>query len=118
MQHEYMIEVRDLVKVYPGGARAVDGIDFDVPKEGFFGFLGPNGAGKTTTMKILATLLRKTSGTVTVAGYDVEADAKAIRREGHPPQHRVRHAGSGCRRPRHGQGLPATPRRSLRTLPT
>ncbi|WP_420613054.1 ATP-binding cassette domain-containing protein [Candidatus Spongiisocius sp.] len=80
MQHEYMIEVRDLVKVYPGGARAVDGIDFDVPREGFFGFLGPNGAGKTTTMKILATLLRKTSGSVTVAGYDVETDAKAIRR--------------------------------------
>jgi len=75
-----MIEVRDLVKVYPGGTRAVDGIDFDVPGEGFFGFLGPNGAGKTTTMKILATLLRKTSGTVTVAGYDVETDAKAIRR--------------------------------------
>jgi len=75
-----MIEVRDLVKVYPGGTRAVDGIDFDVPGEGLFGFLGPNGAGKTTTMKILATLLRKTSGTVTVAGYDVETDAKAIRR--------------------------------------
>ena len=75
-----MVEVRDLVKVYPNGTRAVAGIDFDVPREEFFGFLGPNGAGKTTTMKILATLLRKTSGTVAVAGYDVDADSKAVRR--------------------------------------
>ena len=75
-----MVEVRDLVKVYPNGTRAVAGIDFDVPREEFFGFLGPNGAGKTTTMKILATLLRKTSGTVTVAGHDVDADSKAVRR--------------------------------------
>ena len=79
MPYEYMIEVRDLVKIYPSGTRAVAGIDFNIPREGFFGFLGPNGAGKTTTMKILATLLRKTSGTVTVAGYDVDADSKAIR---------------------------------------
>ena len=75
-----MVEVRDLVKVYPSGTRAVAGIDFDVPREEFHGFLGPNGAGKTTTMKILATLLRKTSGTVRVAGYNVDADSKAVRR--------------------------------------
>ena len=75
-----MVEVRDLVKVYPNGTRAVSGIDFDVPREEFFGFLGPNGAGKTTTMKILATLLRKTSGSVSVAGHDVDADSKAVRR--------------------------------------
>ncbi len=75
-----MVEVRDLVKVYPNGTRAVAGIDFVVPREEFFGFLGPNGAGKTTTMKILATLLRKTSGVVTVAGCDVDADSKAVRR--------------------------------------
>ncbi len=80
MSYEYMVEVRDLVKVYPSGTRAVAGIDFDIPREDFFGFLGPNGAGKTTTMKILATLLRKTSGTVTVAGCDVNAAPKAVRR--------------------------------------
>ncbi|MCY3660252.1 MAG: ATP-binding cassette domain-containing protein, partial [Caldilineaceae bacterium] len=80
MPSENIIEVRDLVKVYPGGHHAVAGIDFDIPREGFFGFLGPNGAGKTTTMKILGTLLRKTSGTVTVAGYDVDTDPQAIRR--------------------------------------
>ena len=80
MPSKNIIEVRDLVKVYPGGHQAVAGIDFDIHREGFFGFLGPNGAGKTTTMKILGTLLRKTSGTVTVAGYDIDTDPQAIRR--------------------------------------
>ena len=68
------------MKIYANDTRAVSGIDFEVPRGEFFGFLGPNGAGKTTTMRILATLLRKTSGTVTVAGYDVDTNSKAIRR--------------------------------------
>ena len=75
-----MVEVRDLVKVYPGGTRAVSGVDFSVRRGDFFGFLGPNGAGKTTTMKILSTLLRKTSGVATVAGYDVDSDPKSVRK--------------------------------------
>ncbi|HET7496651.1 MAG TPA: ATP-binding cassette domain-containing protein, partial [Candidatus Limnocylindrales bacterium] len=56
------VEVDRLVKVYPGGTRAVDDISFAVGAGEFFGFLGPNGAGKTTTIRILATLLRATSG--------------------------------------------------------
>ncbi len=75
-----VIDVRNLVKVYAGGTRAVDGIDFAVRKGEFFGFLGPNGAGKSTSLKILSTLLKKTSGTVTVAGYDVDRDQEQIRR--------------------------------------
>ena len=75
-----VIDVRDLVKVYPGGTRAVDGIDFAVHEGEFFGFLGPNGAGKSTALKILSTLLKKTSGNVTVAGYDVDHQAEQIRR--------------------------------------
>ena len=43
--------VENLVKVYSGEVRAVDGIDFSVAAGEFFGFLGPNGAGKTTTLK-------------------------------------------------------------------
>jgi ABC-2 type transport system ATP-binding protein len=46
----------------------------------FFGFLGPNGAGKSTTIKILTTLLRKTSGTVTLAGHDISSGAPEIRK--------------------------------------
>ena len=75
-----IITVKDLVEVYSDGTKAVDGISFNVQEGEFFGFLGPNGAGKSTTIKILTTLLRKTSGSVTVAGFDVEAQAAEIRK--------------------------------------
>ena len=74
------IEVEQLVKIYPGGTRAVSGIDFTVSQGEFVGFLGPNGAGKTTTMKILSTLLRKTSGRVVVAGHDVDTKPDMVRK--------------------------------------
>ena len=66
--------------IYPDGTRAVDGISFRVKEGEFFGFLGPNGAGKSTTIKTLTTLLRKTSGRVSVAGYDLEKSQREIRR--------------------------------------
>ena len=50
------VVVGNLVKVYAGGVRAVDGIDVTVDSGDLFGFLGPDGAGKTTTMKVLSTL--------------------------------------------------------------
>lgn len=74
------IEVRGLERTYPGGIRAVDGIDIDVAEGEIYGFLGPNGAGKTTTVRILTTLLRPTGGSAVVAGHDVVADAGAVRR--------------------------------------
>ncbi len=76
-----VIEVRELVKVYKGGTRAVDGVSFTVAEGEFFGFLGPNGAGKTTTIRILATLLRPTSGSAKVSGIDVLAHPGEVRRE-------------------------------------
>ena len=75
-----IIKVQDLVEVYPDGTKAVNGISFSVKEGEFFGFLGPNGAGKTTTIKVLTTLLQKTSGQATVAGFDVEEAPKEIRR--------------------------------------
>lgn len=75
-----VIEVDDLVKVYSGGTRAVDGITFRIEPGELFGFLGPNGAGKTTTIRILATLLRATSGRARLAGFDVETQAADVRR--------------------------------------
>jgi ABC-2 type transport system ATP-binding protein len=75
-----IIEVKDLVLVYSDGTKAADGISFDVQEGEFFGFLGPNGAGKSTTIKILTTLLRKTSGSVTVDGHDIFAGAAEIRK--------------------------------------
>jgi ABC-2 type transport system ATP-binding protein len=74
------ISVKDLVEVYPDGTRAVDGISFDVNRGEVFGFLGPNGAGKSTTIKVLTTLLRKTSGAATVAGIDIDKDPTAVRK--------------------------------------
>jgi ABC-2 type transport system ATP-binding protein len=60
--------------------RAVDGVDLDVEEGEVVGFLGPNGAGKTTTLRMLTTLLRPTSGTATVAGYDVVRQSVDVRR--------------------------------------
>jgi ABC-2 type transport system ATP-binding protein len=75
-----IITVKDLVEVYADGTKAVQGITFTVGEGEFFGFLGPNGAGKSTTIKILTTLLRKTSGSVTVVGHDLDTHASEIRK--------------------------------------
>ncbi len=76
-----MIEIESLVKVYNGrrGTKALDSISFTVPRGDLFGFLGPNGAGKTTTIRILATLLRPTSGTARIDGHDITREPLAIR---------------------------------------
>lgn len=75
-----LIEVEDLVKVYPDGTRAVDAVSFTVGEGELFGFLGPNGAGKTTAIRVLVTLLPKTSGRATVGAYDVERDPEPVRK--------------------------------------
>ena len=65
-----MIRINQLTKRY-GRFTAVDGIDLAVPKGELFGFLGPNGAGKTTTFRMIAGILRPTSGTIEVGGIDI-----------------------------------------------
>jgi ABC-2 type transport system ATP-binding protein len=73
------IDVQGLELTYADGTEAVAGVDLTVPQGEFFGFLGPNGAGKTTTIKVLATLLSPTGGSVHVNGFDVTTDARAVR---------------------------------------
>jgi ABC-2 type transport system ATP-binding protein len=73
------IEAHDLVKTYPKGVQALDGISFAVPAGTVFGLLGPNGAGKSTTVKILTTLAQADSGTAVVAGLDVRAKPAQVR---------------------------------------
>jgi ABC-2 type transport system ATP-binding protein len=68
-----MIDIHDLVKQY-GAFTAVDGIDLDVKPGEIHGFLGPNGAGKTTTLRMIAGLLKPTSGRILVNGHDVATD--------------------------------------------
>lgn len=75
-----IIRVENLRKVYEPDIVAVDGISFAVNRGEIFGFLGPNGAGKSTTIKILTTLLAKTSGSATIDGLDVDRDQRAVRR--------------------------------------
>lgn len=81
-----MINVKDLTKRY-ARTTAVDHINFDVAKGQIVGFLGPNGAGKTTTMRMLTCFLSPSSGTATVAGFDVlEQPLEVKKRIGYLPE--------------------------------
>jgi ABC-2 type transport system ATP-binding protein len=79
MTKQPIITVTDLVKNY-GDFTAVKGISFEVYEGEIFGLLGPNGAGKTTTLEIIETLREKTSGRITVDGFDIETDADDIKK--------------------------------------
>lgn len=73
-----IIEVKNLTKKF-GKFTAVDNISFDVKQGEIFGFLGPNGAGKTTTISMLTTLLKPTSGTAIINGYDLKKKKDKVR---------------------------------------
>jgi len=73
-----MIEIQNLVKQY-GAFTAVDGVSLDVPPGEIHGFLGPNGAGKTTTLRMIAGLLKPTSGRVLVNGRDMANDPEGAK---------------------------------------
>lgn len=79
-----MIVVRDLRKTFHdlrrGPVAAVDGVSFECHPGEIFGLLGLNGAGKTTTMRVLSTVLKPSSGSASVAGYDVVTQAADVRR--------------------------------------
>jgi ABC-2 type transport system ATP-binding protein len=74
----YAVEVRDVVKRF-GKFVAVDHVSLEVEAGEIFGFLGPNGAGKSTTIRMLCGLLTPTSGSATVAGFDVATQPEAVR---------------------------------------
>jgi ABC-2 type transport system ATP-binding protein len=66
------ISIVDLEKTYAGGKRALEGVSLEVPQGQIFGLLGPNGAGKSTLINILAGLVNKSGGSVTIWGFDIE----------------------------------------------
>jgi len=76
---EFAIEAEGLVKTYPKGVRALDGVTFSVERGTVFGLLGPNGAGKSTTVKILTTLTEPDEGRAVVAGHDVVREPLRVR---------------------------------------
>lgn len=67
-----MIAIRNLVKSYPGGTKALKGISLEIPQGSRFGLIGPNGAGKTTLISILNGLLKPDAGSVQVEGFDLK----------------------------------------------
>jgi ABC-2 type transport system ATP-binding protein len=77
---EKAIEAEDLVKTYPKGVKALDGLSFGVAPGRVFALLGPNGAGKSTAVKVLTTLARPDSGRAAVAGIDVTKEPDRVRR--------------------------------------
>jgi ABC-2 type transport system ATP-binding protein len=74
-----MIRTEHLTKRY-GGLVAVNDLNLDIPQGQFFAFLGPNGAGKTTTIKLLAGLLKPTTGRAVIGGYDIQLDPVEARK--------------------------------------
>jgi ABC-2 type transport system ATP-binding protein len=81
------ISVKNVTKIY-GTQRALNDVSFEVNTGEVVGFLGPNGAGKSTMMKILTCFIPKTSGSVSVCGYDVEEESLKVRENvGYLPEH-------------------------------
>jgi ABC-2 type transport system ATP-binding protein len=85
MSDQAAISIRDLVKRYaPAGTAegklALGGVSFDVPQGGIFGLLGPNGAGKSTLINVLAGMVMKTSGSVSIWGFDIDHDLRNAKR--------------------------------------
>ncbi|MFZ1624656.1 MAG: ABC transporter ATP-binding protein [Gammaproteobacteria bacterium] len=75
----HALSVRQLVKVYANGVQALAGVDLDVPRGDFCALLGPNGAGKTSLIGIVTSLVRKTSGTISVFGHDLDSELNAVK---------------------------------------
>src|SRR3954453_13759717 len=77
---EPAIRIESLAKVYAGGKRALDNVSFDVPRGQIFGLLGPNGAGKSTLINILAGLVVKIGGKVSIWGFDIDEHPRNSKR--------------------------------------
>lgn len=75
------LQLKQLTKTYPGGVQALRGIDLQVNAGDFYALLGPNGAGKSTTIGIISSLVNKTSGEVSVFGYDLQKDVVNAKRQ-------------------------------------
>ena len=74
-----IISIADLSKTYATGQQALKNVDLEIRRGEIFGLLGPNGAGKTTLIGVVCGIVNPTSGTVTVAGYDIQRDWRAAR---------------------------------------
>jgi len=76
----YALQIQDLKKVYGNRFEALKGINLQVAQGDFFALLGPNGAGKSTTIGIISSLINKSSGSVSVFGFDLDSDRREVKR--------------------------------------
>ncbi|GAA5442153.1 putative ABC transporter ATP-binding protein YadG [Microbulbifer sp. NBRC 101763] len=74
------LSIQNLQKTYEGGFQALKGISFEVQPGDFFALLGPNGAGKSTTIGIICSLVRKSAGSISIFGVDIDSDFPAAKR--------------------------------------
>ena len=77
----HALEIKNLIKTYATGVQAVKGIDLTVERGDFYALLGHNGAGKSTTIGIISSLVNKTSGSVKVFGYDLDAQKTQLKQQ-------------------------------------
>lgn len=77
----FALEIKDLVKQYDNGVKAVKGINLSVEEGDFYALLGHNGAGKSTTIGIISSLVNKTAGTVKVFGYDLDRQKTQLKQQ-------------------------------------
>ncbi len=75
----FALDVQGLTKIYRGGFQALKGVDLQVEEGDFFALLGPNGAGKSTFIGIIASLVTKTAGRVSVFGHDLDRDPEGVK---------------------------------------
>ena len=75
----YALSITGLTKTYANGVQALKGVDLHVREGDFFALLGPNGAGKSTTIGIIASLVRKSAGKVSVFDYDIDTDMETAK---------------------------------------
>lgn len=77
----FALEIQGLTKEYKNGFKALHGIDLTVQKGDFYALLGHNGAGKSTTIGIISSLVNKSSGRVSVFGYDLDSESSLLKRQ-------------------------------------
>jgi ABC-2 type transport system ATP-binding protein len=75
------LSIRDLTKTYKNGVQALNGINLEVKPGDFYALLGPNGAGKSTTISVISSLVKKTSGSVQIFGYDIDTQTSPAKQQ-------------------------------------
>src|SRR5574343_1142064 len=75
------LQLTGVTKTYKSGVSALKGVDLCVQPGDFFALLGPNGAGKSTSIGIVSSLVKKTSGTVSIFGHDMDTDLESAKRQ-------------------------------------